>query len=384
MRFRPLGATAAWWWTSPPGNGMLAAPVVWAQQAGGHAGMDEPAERAVLQDIQTMNRSHLPRRAALSLLAAPAIVALPRAARAQDGYPDRPVSVIVPWAPGGSTDILARILAEPLRASLGQPFVVENRSGASGNIGSAAVARSAPDGYTLLFGSMSTHAMNDALFRNMPFNGVDDFTPVALLAYVLNTMVVHPSVPANTVAEFIAYAKANPGKIAYASAGSGSTNHLCAAMFAQVAGLDMVHVPYRGGAPATLDTVAGQTQLFFSAGTQTLDHVRNGRLKLLAVTEGRRSALLPEVPTVSETLPGFEMAVWYGALGPKGMRPALVDRLNDEINKALMTPVVKDRMAAIGVEVVNESAATFTETLRADAVKWRRIIQDLGIDKTDA
>ncbi|KAA2213555.1 Bug family tripartite tricarboxylate transporter substrate binding protein [Teichococcus oryzae] len=331
-----------------------------------------------------MNRSHLPRRAALSLLAAPAIAALPQAARAQDGYPDRPVSVIVPWAPGGSTDILARILAEPLRASLGQPFVVENRSGASGNIGSAAVARSAPDGYTLLFGSMSTHAMNDALFSNMPFNGVDDFTPIALLAYVLNTMVVHPSVPANTVAEFIAYAKANPGKIAYASAGSGSTNHLCAAMFAQVAGLDMVHVPYRGGAPATLDTVAGQTQLFFSAGTQTLDHVRNGRLKLLAVTEGRRSALLPEVPTVSETLPGFEMAVWYGALGPKGMRPALVDRLNGEINKALMTPVVKDRMAAIGVEVVNESAATFTETLRADAVKWSRIIRDLGIDKTDA
>lgn len=331
-----------------------------------------------------MNRPHLPRRAALSLLAAPAIAALPQAARAQDGYPDRPVSVIVPWAPGGSTDILARILAEPLRASLGQPFVVENRSGASGNIGSAAVARSAPDGYTLLFGSMSTHAMNDALFSNMPFNGVEDFTPIALLAYVLNTMVVHPSVPANTVAEFIAYAKANPGRIAYASAGSGSTNHLCAAMFAQVAGLDMVHVPYRGGAPATLDTVAGQTQLFFSAGTQTLDHVRNGRLKLLAVTEGRRSALLPEVPTVSETLPGFEMAVWYGALGPKGMRPALVDRLNGEINKALMTPVVKDRMAAIGVEVVNESAATFTETLRTDAVKWSRIIRDLGIDKTDA
>jgi tripartite-type tricarboxylate transporter receptor subunit TctC len=332
-----------------------------------------------------MTRPHLPRRAALSLLAAPAIAAaLPRVARAQDGYPSRPVSVIVPWAPGGSTDILARVLAEPLRAAFGQTFVVENRSGASGNIGSAFVARSAPDGQTLLVGSMSTHAMNDALFSNMPFNGAEDFTPIALLAYVLNTMVVHPSVPANTVPEFIAYAKANPGKIAYASAGAGSTNHLCAAMFAQMAGLDMVHVPYRGGAPATLDTVAGQTQLFFSAGTQTLDHVRNGRLKLLAVTEERRSTLLPDVPTVNESLPGFEMAVWYGALGPKGMPAALTNRLNAEMNKALMLPEVKDKMAVIGVEVVNETPAAFAERLRLDTAKWRKVIQDLGIDKTDA
>ncbi|MBP0495545.1 Bug family tripartite tricarboxylate transporter substrate binding protein [Pararoseomonas indoligenes] len=331
-----------------------------------------------------MTRSHLSRRSALSLLATPALAVLPRAARAQDSYPSRPVSVIVPWAPGGSTDILGRVLAEPLRVSMGQPFVVENRSGASGNIGSAYVARSAPDGQTLLFATMSTHAMNDALFRNMPFNGVEDFTPIALLAYVLNTMVVHPSVPASTVPEFIAYAKANPGKVAYASAGPGSTNHLCAAMFAQMAGLDMVHVPYRGGAPATLDTVAGQTQLFFSAGTQTLDHVRAGRLKLLGVTEGRRSTLLPEVPTVGESLPGFEMAVWYGALGPKGMPPTLVNRLNGEINRALMLPEVKDKMAAIGVEVVNETPAAFAGQLRADAVKWRRLIQELGIDKSDA
>ncbi|MCR0985209.1 Bug family tripartite tricarboxylate transporter substrate binding protein [Roseomonas populi] len=331
-----------------------------------------------------MTRPDVSRRAALSLLAAPALTTLPRAARAQGGYPTRPVSVIVPWAPGGSTDILGRILADPLRIAFGQPFVVENRSGASGNIGSAYVARSAPDGQTLLFATMSTHAMNDALFRNMPFNGAEDFTPIALLAYVLNTMVVHPSVPAKTVPEFIAYAKANPGKIAYASAGPGSTNHLCAAMFAQMAGLDMVHVPYRGGAPATLDTVAGQTQLFFSAGTQTLDHVRAGRLRLLAVTEGRRSALLPDVPTVKESLPGFEMAVWYGALGPKGMPPELVARLNAEINKALMLPEVKDKMAAIGVEVVNETPVAFADQLRADAVKWRKLILDLGIDKSDA
>jgi tripartite-type tricarboxylate transporter receptor subunit TctC len=324
----------------------------------------------------------LSRRMALASLGGAAL--LPQRAGAQDGYPNRPVSIIVPWAPGGSTDILARIVAEPLRVSLGQPFVVENRSGASGNIGSALVARAAPDGYSLLFGSMSTHAMNDALFNNMPFNGAADFTPVAVLAFVLNTMVVHPSVPARTVAEFIAYAKANPGRIAYASAGAGSTNHLCAAMFAKMAGIEMVHVPYRGGAPAVVDTIAGQTQLLFSAGTQTLDHVNGGRLRLLGVTEGQRSRLLPAVPTVAETLPGYEMAVWYGALGPKGMPASLVQRLNGEINRALILPEVRDKMAAIGVEVVNETPAAFADRLNADARKWTGVIHELGITMTDA
>jgi tripartite-type tricarboxylate transporter receptor subunit TctC len=244
-----------------------------------------------------------------------AAATLATAARAQEAYPSRPVTITVPWAPGGSTDILARTLAEPLRQALGQPVVVENRSGASGNIGSAAVARAAPDGHSLLFATMSTHAMNPALMRDMPFDGVEDFTAIALLAFVLNTMVIHPSVPSRTVPEFIAHLKANPGKLSYASAGPGSTNHLCAAMFCRMADVEMVHVPYRGGAPAVLDTVAGQTQLFFSAGTQTLPHVRDGRLRLLAVTEEHRSALLPDVPTVAESLPGYAMAVWYGVLG---------------------------------------------------------------------
>ena len=322
------------------------------------------------------------RRAALATAAGAAVPAA--ATRAQERYPSRPVTIIVPWAPGGSTDILARAVAEPLQRSLGQPVVVENRSGASGNVGSAAVARARPDGHTLLFGSMSTHAMNGALFRDMPFHGAEDFTAISLLAFVLNTMVVHPSVPANTAAEFVAHAKANPGKVAYASAGAGSTNHLCAAMFARMAGLDMVHVPYRGGAPAVLDTVAGQTQLLFSAGTQTLGHVKDGRLKLLGVTEGRRSRLLPEVPTVAETVPGFEMAVWYGALGPKDMPRDLVARLNAEINRALLLPEVRDKMAGIGVEVVDETPEAFAATLRADAERWSKAIRDLGITMSDA
>ncbi|WP_426958674.1 Bug family tripartite tricarboxylate transporter substrate binding protein [Muricoccus radiodurans] len=306
------------------------------------------------------------------------------AARAQERYPSRPVQIIVPWAPGGSTDILARTLAEPLRLSLGQPVLVENRSGASGNIGSLAVARAAPDGHTLLFGSMSTHAMNEALLKEMPFHGANDFSPIALLAYVLNTVVIHPSVPANTMAEFVAYCRANPGKVAYASAGAGSTNHICAAMLARMAGIEMVHVPYRGGAPAVLDTVSGQTQMLVSAGTQTLEHVRAGRLRLLAVTEGRRSTLLPDVPTVAETIPGYEMAVWYGAMGPRGMALDLVTRLNGEINRALALPAVRDRMSAIGVEVANMSAAEFAAVLRDDAQKWPGVIRDIGITPADA
>jgi tripartite-type tricarboxylate transporter receptor subunit TctC len=231
---------------------------------------------------------------------------------------------------------------------------------------------------------MSTHTMNDALFRNMPFNGVDDFTPISMLAFALNTMVVHPAVPANTVAEFIAYGRANPGRIAYASAGPGSTNHICAEMFARMTGVEMVHVPYRGGAPAVQDTVAGQTQLFFSAATQTLPHVQSGRLKLLGVTEARRSALLPNVPTVAETVQGYEMTVWYGVLGPRGMPRDLVAQLNGEINRAMALPEVRDRLAAIGVETLDETAEGFARTLRSDAEKWARTIRDLGIAMSDA
>jgi len=215
----------------------------------------------------------LSRRVILSGVVGCAAAAPVRSARAAP-YPDRRITLVVPFAPGGSTDILARIVAENLYEALGQPVVVENRSGASGNIGTAIVARSAPDGYTFLFNTMSVHTMNHALFAAMPFDGVDDFSPISLLAYVTNTMVLHPSVPANTVREFIGYAKANSGKIAYASAGAGSTNHLCGALFEKMAQVAMVHVPYRGGASAIADTVAGETQLMFTAGTQSLEHVK--------------------------------------------------------------------------------------------------------------
>jgi tripartite-type tricarboxylate transporter receptor subunit TctC len=268
------------------------------------------------------------RRSVVAGLAAFAGTAPLKRAAAQS-YPSKAITLIVPFPPGGSTDILARLLAENLRQALNQNVIVENRSGASGNIGTAAVARAAPDGYTLLVNTMSVHTMNQALFASMPFDGVKDFSPLSLLAYVTNTMVVNPDVPAKTVAEFIAYAKANPKKIAYASGGLGSTNHL-------------------GGAPGVTDTVAGQTQLFFTAGTQTLEHVKAGKLRLLAVTEAKRSRLLPDVPTVGETVPGYEMTVWYGAFGPPGLPADVVGRINAEIGRILYLPDVKTRMENIG------------------------------------
>jgi tripartite-type tricarboxylate transporter receptor subunit TctC len=322
------------------------------------------------------------RRAMLAGLTGLAVAPVSRAfaqGTAESSYPVRNITLVVPFAPGGSTDILARIVAGHLQQSLGQPVVIENRTGASGNIGTATVARAAPDGYTFLFNTMSVHTMNHALFASMPFDGVKDFSPIAMLAYVTNTMVVHPSVPAKTVPEFIAHAKANPGKVAYASAGPGSTNHLCAALFEKMTGVQMVHVPYRGGAPAVADTVGGQTQLFFTAGTQSLEHVKAGKLRLLAVTESKRSSLLPDVPTVRETVPGYEMSVWYGAFGPAGMPPAIVVRLNAEISRILFLPDVKKRMEDIAVEVAKMTPEELTTLTRNDAEKWGKLIKELGI-----
>jgi tripartite-type tricarboxylate transporter receptor subunit TctC len=315
------------------------------------------------------------RRAVLSGLTGLAAAPVSRAfaQSAVDSYPARNITLVVPFAAGGSTDILARIVAGHLQQSLGQPVVIENRTGASGNIGTATVARAAPDGYTFLFNTMSVHTMNHALFVSMPFDGVKDFSPIAMLAYVTNT------VPAKTVGEFIAYAKANPGRIAYASAGPGSTNHLCAALFEKMTGVQMVHVPYRGGAPAVADTVGGQTQLFFTAGTQSLEHVKAGKLRLLAVTEGKRSSLLPDVPTVGETVPGYEMSVWYGAFGPAGMPPAIVARLNAEISRILFLPDVKKKMEDIAVEVARMTPEELATLTRNDAEKWGKLIRELGI-----
>ena len=310
-------------------------------------------------------------------LAAAVLCAAAQAASA--AYPDKPITLVVPWAPGGSTDIIARAIGQQLTVSMGQQVLVENRAGASGNLGAGLVAKAKPDGYTVLIDTMTTLAVNPALMPSMPFKASEDFTPIALVANVVNTMVVNPSVPAKTVREFIAYAKANPTKLAYASAGNGSTNHLAAEMFKRAAGIEMLHVPYKGGAPAVADTAGNQTQVLFSAGTQTLPHVKAGRLNLLAVTEPQRSVLLPDVPTVAETLPGFSMSVWYAAYGPAGMPRALVERLNTEINKALAMPEVKARLDSIGVDVVQSTPEQLASALAKDSERYAKMIKDLNI-----
>ena len=293
-------------------------------------------------------------------------------------YPHKPIRFVVPWAPGGSTDVLARIIGQKLYESWGQPVLIENRPGASGNLGSEVIARAAPDGYNILVGSMSTHAMNGALYAKMPFKPVDDFAPVAILAYVTNVLVVHPSVKANTIPELIAYARANPGKLNYATAGSGSTNHLSAALFEKMAGIQITHIPYKGGAPAVTDLVGGQVDMLFTGLTNVLGHVKTGKLKLLAVTEAQRAKVLPDLPTVAETLPGYEMAVWYGMFAPAGTPPELVNKLNAEVNRIMLLPDVTAKLAPLGAEAVTKSAGEFARILKADEQKWGRIIREVG------
>ncbi len=299
--------------------------------------------------------------------------------QSQAAYPDRPIRVVVPFAPGGTADILARILANKLQPEYGQPLVVDNRTGAGGNIGTDIVAKAKPDGYTLLVGLMNTHVVNQALYRNLPFRGIDDFTPIANLAAVITTLVIHPSVPARNVKQLIAVAKANPGKLAYATGGNGSSNHLNAVMFEKMAGIHMLHVPYKGGAPAVLDTVTGQTQLIFTAATQTLQHVKAGRLRLLGVTRGQRVALFPDVPAIAETLPGYEAVVWFGAFAPAGLPRDITARLNADFNRVFNSPDMKKSMEAVGVEVYNLGPEQFLATMRKDAASWNKMVRDFNI-----
>ena len=294
-------------------------------------------------------------------------------------YPSKPIRIVVPWAPGGSTDVLARLIGIKLSENWGQPAVVENKPGASGNIGSELVAKSAPDGYTLLVGSVSTHAMNPFLMASMPFKGVDDFSTIALAAYVTNVLVVHSSVPAKSVRELIDLLKAEPGKMAYASAGNGSPNHVAAELFCRMAGVDMLHVPYKGGGPATAGIVGGQVGVLFTGLGNVWDHVKAGKLKLLAVTENRRSQLLPGLPMVGETLPGYEVAVWYGVWGPAAMPPELTAKLNGEVNRILKLPDVKQRLDLMGAEHVSMPAREAHQLLRREYERWGRIIRESGI-----
>ena len=320
----------------------------------------------------------LPRRKFLHLAAgAAALPAVSRVARAQ-AYPTRPVRIIVPFAPAGSADIVARLIGQWLSERLGQPFVIENRPGAGTNIGTEAVVRAPADGYTLLLVGSSS-AINATLYDKLTFNFIRDIAPVASIIRQPNVMLVNPSVPAKTVPEFIAYAKADPGKINMASAGNGSSSHVFGELFKMMAGVNIVHVPYRGGAPALTDLLGGQVQATFVPVPASIEYVRAGKLRALAVTTTTRSDALPDIPTVGDFVRGYEASGFVGLGAPKNTPAEIIEKLNKEINAALADPKIKARLADLGGTVLPDSPAEFGKLVADETEKWGKVIRAANI-----
>jgi tripartite-type tricarboxylate transporter receptor subunit TctC len=320
----------------------------------------------------------LPRRNFLHLAAgAAALPAVSRVARAQ-GYPSRPVRIIVGFAPGGAGDILARLIGQWLSERLGQQFVVDNRPGGSGNIGTEAVVRSPADGYTLLLAG-TPNTVNVTLYEKLNFNFIRDIAPVAGVIRGSSVMVVNPSVPAKSIPEFIAYAKANPRKLNMASAGNGTASHVAGELFKMMAGVDMVHVPYRSAGPALTDLLGGQVQVYFGTTVSSIGYIRAGRLHALAVTAATRSEALPGIPTVAEFVPGYEASFWFGVGAPKATPAEIVDKLNKEINAGLVDPKFKARLADLGGTVLAGSPADFGKLIAEETEKWAKVIKFAGI-----
>jgi tripartite-type tricarboxylate transporter receptor subunit TctC len=319
----------------------------------------------------------LPRRRFLHLAAgAAALPAVSRIAKAET-YPSRPVRFIIGYTPGGSADITARLMGQWLTERLGQPFIVESRAGAGSNIGTEAVIRSAPDGYTILLAAPA-NAINASLYAKLNYDFLRDVAPVAGIIRFPNVMEVNPSVPAKTVPEFIAYAKANPGKINFASSGAGSTIHMSAELFKMMTGIDMVHVPYRGSALAMTDLLGGQVQVMFDNVPSSLEQIRSGKLRPLAVTTSMRSEALPDVPTVADFVPGYESSAWYGVAAPKGTPPEIIDILNREINTGLADPKLRARFTELSAAVLPGSPADFGKLLVDETEKWAKVVKFSG------
>ena len=296
-------------------------------------------------------------------------------------YPTRAIKLIVPFAPGGGNDTVARTIAQRISTSLGQPVVVDNRAGAGGVLGAEIAARSPPDGYTLFLGGVGSHAINPNLHRQLPYDPVKDFAPVSLIAAAPLLVVVHPSVPANSIGELIALARKQPGALNYASNGNGSSSHLAAAMFESMTATRMVHVPYKGLAPALTDLLSGQVQLMFSSVVAILPHVQAGKLRALAVTSSKRLALVPDVPTVAESgLPGYETSSWYGILAPAGTRPDVIARLNAEIVRAVRDPEVAKVLANDGAVPIGSSSAEFDAHIRRELDRLGKVIREARIE----
>jgi tripartite-type tricarboxylate transporter receptor subunit TctC len=311
----------------------------------------------------------------LAMLSVAASVAL-----AADAYPTKPLRLIVPFPPGGPADVLARTVGDRLASTLGQPVVVDNRPGAGGNIGMELAAKAAPDGHTLVLAPAGNLTVNPSLYRNVPYDVARDFVPVTVIAAVPNVLVVNPQVPAKNLAELIAFAKANPGKLNYSSPGPGSGAHLAGELLKTSAGIDIVHVPYNGIAPATTAVVAGDVQLMFAGAPAALPQVAGGKLRAIAVASPKRIASAPTVPTLDESgLPGFDVTSWYSIVAPAGTPPAVVDRLQKEIARALENPDVKAKLAGLGADPIANTPTDFAAMIRSETAKWGKIVKDANI-----
>jgi tripartite-type tricarboxylate transporter receptor subunit TctC len=309
--------------------------------------------------------------AAIALLAAATLHAQP--------YPSKPVRIVVPFPPGGAVDFYARVVQQPLSDALGQPVIIDNRAGASGMVGADHVAKSAPDGYTLLLGNIASLAINVGIYAKMAYDPAKDFTPIMRTIDVQYALIVHPSVPANTVAELVAYARKNPGKLAYGSAGSGSLPHLAMELFKASTGTDMVHVPYKGGGPMVTDLLGGTVQVVIADQANLMQHVKTGKLRALAVASPQRSPNYPELPTIAEAgVPGFQAVAWNGLVGPAGLPSDVVTRVHDAFARVMAQPAVRDKLLAGGVEPVGDSPDEFARFNRAEIAKWSKIARDVG------
>lgn len=314
---------------------------------------------------------------ALKILASLALVSVSCVAQAQ--YPNKPIKMVVPFPAGGTTDIMARAMAAELQKSFGQAVIVENKAGAGGNIGSDFVAKSAADGYTLLMGTVGTHAINVSLYPKMPYDAVKDFVPVSLVAAVPNVLTAAPTFPINSVKDLIDAAKKDPNKITFASSGSGTSIHLSGELFKQLAGVQMTHVPYKGSSAALPDLMSGQVDVMFDNAPSVMPHIKGGKLKAIAVTSSKRSPALPNVPTIAEVgLPAFEASSWFGVLAPAGTPKDIVDKLSQAIVRSLQTTEIKERLASQGADAVGNTPEQFSAHIKSEIDKWAKVVKASG------
>jgi len=294
-------------------------------------------------------------------------------------YPAKPIRIVVPYPPGGTTDVLARILGQRITEHMGQAVIIDNRGGGGGTIGTEAVARSAPDGYTLVLGTVATHGINSHVSKKIPYDPIADFAPIAALAQNIICVAANPSLPVHTIGELVDYAKQYPGRLSFASSGTGTPHHLAGEFLNQMAGITMVHVPYKGATPAVLDTITGQVQIGFLSLATALPHVKAGKLRLLAVVEGTRSSAMPDVPTVGETVKGFEISSWLGLFAPAGTPPAVIQKLNAEVVRTLNSPDTRTSLEAQGLNIVVNSPEQFAAQVKLDYERWGKLIKSIGV-----